>query len=937
MSDPTNATGGEGGDPDAARDYDAFLSYAHRDQEVAAAIQKALHSIGRRLGQLRALRVFRDTTNLEANPDLWAKITSALDGARYLIVVLSPQAAASVWVDKEVSYWLEDRGREQLMLVVAEGDLQWDEAEARFDPQRSNAALPVLTQGGTLPAEPLYIDVSHDAPWDFRSQIFRDKVTALAAPIHGRPKDQLASDDLREQQRFRRFRAAAFAGLALLTVIAVVAAVIAFVQRGEAVRERQEAIQQRDAATALKLTSQGQAMLAGVEGGGDVRAIQQILAAARIAAGSDNGVQLTAVVERQDTIKIIQPPQGSVLAFSRDGRRLVYYSGKDTHFGVQLWDTGTRKPIGQPITASGIGVAFSADGHRVAVADFDHTVQLRNADTGQLIGPLATGLDPVMGVVFSPDGHRIVAYSSDMAQIWNADTDQPIGQPLTKGGIGFGSMTFSPDGHVIAASDYDSSVRQWNVDTGQPVGQPLTGAGVNVNNVTFSPDGHVIAAGDYEGTVWRWNADTGQPIGQPLTGHTAQVNSVAFSPDGHRLVSGSSDRTVRLWNANTGQPIGDPLTGHTDSVSTVTFSPDGGRALSAGEDGTLRIWDPAPDRPLQSGLVQTVAFSQDGRRFFAADSDSNVWTWDTNARQQIGPPRQGPGTYAGTTAISPDGRRIVSEVDDTLLMWDAATGRQIGPPLTGSIGGRGLAFSADGRRVADRGLEDLRLWNAVTGQQIGPPLMAKFPHKRVGPNPFGVTFSPDGHRIASGGDGVGVWLWNTDTGQQIAKPAIGGATTTVAFSPDGHRVVSGDTAKMVRLWNADNGKAIGPPLDGSNDTVTCVVFSPDGHVIVSGSADGMLRLWNAGTGQQIGPPLTGHIDAARPLHGVNSVAFSPDGRWFGSGGEDEDVRLWPGPAIWPEVLCNKLTANMSHKQWHEWVSPDIPYITVCPGLPIAPD
>jgi hypothetical protein len=31
-----------------------------------------------------------------------------------------------------------------------------------------------------------------------------------------------------------------------------------------------------------------------------------------------------------------------------------------------------------------------------------------------------------------------------------------------------------------------------------------------------------------------------------------------------------------------------------------------------------------------------------------------------------------------------------------------------------------------------------------------------------------------------------------------------------------------------------------------------------------------------------------------------------------------------------------LTANMSHKQWRDWVSPDIGYITACPGLPIAP-
>ena len=31
------------------------------------------------------------------------------------------------------------------------------------------------------------------------------------------------------------------------------------------------------------------------------------------------------------------------------------------------------------------------------------------------------------------------------------------------------------------------------------------------------------------------------------------------------------------------------------------------------------------------------------------------------------------------------------------------------------------------------------------------------------------------------------------------------------------------------------------------------------------------------------------------------------------------------------------TTNMSHKQWRDWVSPDIGYIQACPGLPIPAD
>ena len=121
----------------------------------------------------------------------------------------------------------------------------------------SNAAPPVLTEPGSLPAEPLFIDVSADAPWDYRAPVFREKVTALAAPIHGKPKDQLASDDLREQRRFRRLRAAAIAGLAVLTVVAVVAAIVAVAQRQEAIRQRNPAIAQR-------LDAEAQSMLAGV-------------------------------------------------------------------------------------------------------------------------------------------------------------------------------------------------------------------------------------------------------------------------------------------------------------------------------------------------------------------------------------------------------------------------------------------------------------------------------------------------------------------------------------------------------------------------------------------------------------------------------------------------------------------------------------------------
>jgi WD domain, G-beta repeat len=67
---------------------------------------------------------------------------------------------------------------------------------------------------------------------------------------------------------------------------------------------------------------------------------------------------------------------------------------------------------------------------------------------------------------------------------------------------------------------------------------------------------------------------------------------------------------------------------------------------------------------------------------------------------------------------------------------------------------------------------------------------------------------------------------------------------------------------------------------------------------------------------------------------VLSLDFSPDGTTFVSGSFDRTLRVWRVPPAAPaQALWAKITHNMTHEQWRDWVSPDIDYITVCPGLP----
>src|SRR4029453_8694420 len=104
--------------------YDAFVSYSQaKDKPIAAALQSVIQKLGKPWYQRRALRLFRDDTSLSATPSLWTSIEQALGNSRYLILLASPQAAASPWVNKEVAYWLDHQGAGPPLVAGAHGAL----------------------------------------------------------------------------------------------------------------------------------------------------------------------------------------------------------------------------------------------------------------------------------------------------------------------------------------------------------------------------------------------------------------------------------------------------------------------------------------------------------------------------------------------------------------------------------------------------------------------------------------------------------------------------------------------------------------------------------------------------------------------------------------------------------------------------------------------
>ena len=205
--------------------FKAFVSYSHQaDARLAPALQRGLQRFAKPWYGTRAMQLFRDQTDLTVAPGLWPEIVRALEDSEFLLVLASPAGAASKWIDREIGWWLEHRGPAQLLIVLTEGALVWDEARGGFSLQESSALNPRLANA--FDHEPLWLDLRwarDETDLTLGNGRFQESVADVSAALNRVPKDTLIGED---QRQHRHFRYAAWTMVSLLAVLAVAAAVL---------------------------------------------------------------------------------------------------------------------------------------------------------------------------------------------------------------------------------------------------------------------------------------------------------------------------------------------------------------------------------------------------------------------------------------------------------------------------------------------------------------------------------------------------------------------------------------------------------------------------------------------------------------------------------------------------------------------------------------
>ncbi|MES2683762.1 MAG: TIR domain-containing protein [Pseudomonadota bacterium] len=808
--------------------YRAFISYSHADEAWARWLHRALESyrVPARLRQgarsqlpQRLLPIFRDRDELPSAAELGSVIQQALRDSRMLIVVCSPRAAGSRWVNEEIRYFKSLGRGGQVLALIVDGEPHASEAERECFPAAMTQAMDAEGHLTGQPVEPIAADARDSG--DGRQGALLKLIAGLL---------EVGLDDLtqreRQRQRWQRVQQ-------VLTVLAVVAVLVSAWQwferyrRGKLLEQRIETVYERGRLALLAQAPQRAAVYLGEA----------------YALGLDTPALRFMLARALETVDALNPFPPAATGFIQRPA----FSPDDTQFITPV--------VGEQGT--------------LAV--------LRDAKSGAELQRL-TGLPAHPHLLrFLPGGTRVLvsgyAESTNYGQ-QGAETgvwDVRSGKQLLKlaGHAGHFGNPLSPDARLLLTTEGDQpGVQLRDVESGAVL-RTLPHV-ATAQAAGFSRDGLAVFTGDSEGLVRHWDARSGRLL-HTLTGRTPTgITGLLVSPDGKRLVGISRKGDVRVWALPAGE-LQLAFSADKSYVADVQLDAAGLRLLTVGRQG-YKVWDIERGvllftRDVKLDWVASGDLDASGRFVAIATTDEpRAELWDVLSRRRLADIEFEPQAVSAAT--------FNHRGDALLLAGESGNTARLSPLPGPRLDLRqppalyGAQFAGSTSRLVTAGYDQqLGVWNRATGTRIAS---GKGHTQRL----VQLLTTSDGERAITTADDGTVSIWRVADGQRLAITAIAGATRRMLLSTDDaqllllhYAAITDDNEAL--LLDARSGQRL-HTLQHPAPVLTAA-FSPDGFSVFTGCGDGVLRQWSRSDGRLLQSyPLPGAVYTA--------LVFGPDPR-----------------------------------------------------------
>ena len=875
--------------------YKAFLSYSHAvDDKLAPALQTALHRFAKPFYRLRSIRIFRDKSSLRLTPELWPAIQQALSESEYFLLMASPEAANSRWVQSEVDEWLKlHRGSaDKILLILTEGEVVWENSANDFDWDRTTA-LPVNLRGA-FKREPLYSDLRwarKSTDLSLRNPQFLEEIGSLGATLHGKSKDEMIGEDVQRHRLFKLVVAALSVVLLTLTIFASGTAFYALNQKSEAERQTVEAVRQKSEAE-----RQRQSALEFAEG--ERRAAEnERLARKGEKEQRDKAEQASR--NEKTARKKAEEKQREAENQRRlaDQRRVEAERERNIATSRELASAAASQLSSDPE----LSLLLSLKAHDVTPT-FEAEESMRLSVLRSHVH--ATYRD-TLGVVPSPDWKWLVVSNDHKVKATELATGQTIN---LEGEVRLGSqgfVRFSSNGNLMLVhyrnfGKIQSRIVMWEVGTWHRLNDiPIQDY---VKDAHFSPDSKLIKIDTVHGKTTK--------LFNLASSSWVEINEpdLSFSPDSMWLI-GKGPTSTRLWNTATGQKLWE-----IDCATRVhVFSSNSNYVVLPCNDQSERLNESMRVIEVASGMKAAELYGLSGFPQFSADGkwlvaveDKSICVLQVGTWQKVA-------TLGGdatdrdvsTFTFSPDGRWLVSACTDrTILVWQVANWQMV--DRLRDQGGRFLRFSDNSKVLVTTGEDD-----SVSAWQVGTWRLITTLQGHFTPLWGGLALSPDGEHILTSHYGYQVRLWKVtaeDESRQITGPGFRtfGEPPRMLYSPDS-RYVAIDTSDGVKLVEIETVAKVVLARG------TFLAFSPDGKYVFTKGAKYSIQVWFTSTGEKVAQ-LEGHTNDVKRndyQNDVREISFSPNGKWVvTAGGTDRTARIWE-IGTWRSVVVLNHPASVS--------------------------